>query len=55
MEQETDREALDGLLGKTITSWHLGEGGMHFTLDDKQVVVVMGLAIMQPEEDPCLH
>lgn len=36
---EANSEVLDGLLGRSIQDWNVGDGGMHLELDDGRVVV----------------
>lgn len=48
---------MNGLMGRTLKGWHLGEEGMHFDLDDGRTVIFSGvfvIAVMNAEE-PCLH
>lgn len=52
-----EAEVLDTLMGHAISGWHLGDGGIHFDLDDGRVVIFAGvfiLSVLQAEE-PCLH
>lgn len=55
--EQTDAELMDSMLGRMLTHWSIGDGGLHFTLDDGRTVIFAGhfvIAIMDSEE-PCLH
>ena len=48
---------LDGIMGRCLVEWHIGEDGLHFDLDDGKVLILTGafiIAIMKPDECP-LH
>lgn len=50
-------ETLNGLIGRSLRDWHLGDDGIHFSLDDGRILIFAGrfaIAVLQAEE-PCLH
>jgi len=54
MERDTSNpEVMDGLMGHAMTSWHIGDEGMHVELDDGRMVIFSGMfviAVYEPEE-----
>ena len=41
-------------MGRTLKGWHIGDGGIHFDLDDGRVVIFSGsfvVAVYQAEEN----
>ena len=54
-EQDPSNDALlNGLMGRALVNWHVGDGGMHFALDDGRIVIFSGvfaIAVMQAEEN----
>ncbi|OGT57542.1 MAG: hypothetical protein A3E01_08370 [Gammaproteobacteria bacterium RIFCSPHIGHO2_12_FULL_63_22] len=34
-----DEAVLNGIMGHALTSWELGDGGMHFALDDGRQII----------------
>lgn len=58
-EIETSAEVLDSLKGHAIVGWQPGEGGMHFELDDKRVLIFAAhggmLVIAVYVEAPSVH
>ena len=49
-----NEEVLDGLVGRRLVAWHLGDGGIHFDMDDGKVVIFSGafvIAVMAAENE----
>ena len=54
MEPESNAEVLNGIIGRSLVSWHVGEGGIHFNLDDGRIVIFSGafvIAVYAAEEN----
>ena len=54
---QAESDLLDSVIGRMVSAWHLGDGGLHFTLDDGRTVIFAGsfvVGIMEAEES-CLH
>ena len=57
MTPVADNHALDGIMGRCLMEWHIGDDGLHFDLDDGKVLILTGafvVAVMKPVECP-LH
>lgn len=53
----SNEDILNDLIGKSIVDWHMGDGGIHFDMDDGKVVIFSGafvIAVMGAEEN-ALH
>ncbi len=58
MSQEAsslDEAVLDSITGHAIVQWHMGEGGMHFTLDDGRVLIIVGAMGVLSAEQTTVH
>lgn len=51
---QTNFDVLNGIMGRALVGWHLGDGGIHFDLDDGRVLVLAGafvVAVYAAEEN----
>lgn len=50
-EDTVSEDILNGLLGRTLTEWHVSDEGLCFALDDGRKIYVVALAVKFPDED----
>ena len=54
IQQDTNEVLLDSIKGRKLVDWHIGDGGIHFDLDDGKVVIFSGafvIAVMCAENE----